>query len=56
MAKTKNLPTVEEAIQEIKQKPLVDLYPPVAVVYGVSRGTVYEMARRGEVDVLEVGA
>ena len=25
------------------------------MVYGVSRGTVYEMARRGEVDVLEVG-
>jgi hypothetical protein len=49
------LTTLEEALAEIQTKPLVDLYPPVAIVYGVSRGTVYEMARRGEVDVLEVG-
>jgi hypothetical protein len=51
----KKLTTLEEALVEIQTKPLVDLYPPVAMVYGVSRGTVYEMARRGEVDVLEVG-
>ena len=47
--------SLEEALAEIQTKPLVDLYPPVAMVYGVSRGTVYEMARRGEIDVLEVG-
>jgi hypothetical protein len=54
-AKKKKLTTLEEALAEIQTKPLVNLYPPVAMVYGVSRGTVYEMARRGEVDVLEVG-
>lgn len=47
--------TLEEALNEIKTKPLVNLWPTVAVVYDVSRGTVFEMARRGEVDVLEVG-
>jgi hypothetical protein len=47
----KKLTTLEEALAEIQTKPLVDLYPLVAMVYGVSRGTVYEMARRGEIDV-----
>jgi hypothetical protein len=51
----KALPTVEEAISEIKRKPVVDLYPTVAVALDVSRGAVYAAAERGEIDVLEVG-
>jgi hypothetical protein len=51
----KKLPTVEEAIEEIKQKPLVDLWPTVAVVLDCSRGTAYAEAARGNIDVLEVG-
>jgi hypothetical protein len=63
MAKTKKklpaieekLLTIEEAVEELKRKPLVDLWPTLAVVYDVSRGKIYEMARRGDVDVLEFG-
>jgi hypothetical protein len=49
------LPTVEEAVEELKRKPLVDLWPTLAVAYGVSKGTIYAMAQRGEVDVLRAG-
>jgi hypothetical protein len=49
------LPTIEEAIDEICTKPVVALWPTVAVVLDVSRGTVYAAAERGEIDVLEVG-
>ena len=51
----KNLPTVEEALEEIRRKPLVDLWPTVAVALDVSRGTVYAEAERGNIDVLEIG-
>jgi hypothetical protein len=51
----KVLPTVEEAIDEIPTKPVVALWPTVALALGVSRGTVYAAAERGEIDVLEVG-
>jgi hypothetical protein len=49
------LPTIEEALAEIRRKPLVPLWPTAAVVYGVSRGAIYAMANRGEVDVLGAG-
>jgi hypothetical protein len=49
------LPTVEEAVEELKRKPVVDLWPTLAVAYGVSKGTIYAMAARGEVDVLRAG-
>jgi hypothetical protein len=51
----KGLPTLEEALKEIRTKPLVNLWPTVGVAYGVSRGTIYDAAARGEIDVLEVG-
>ena len=49
------LPSVEEAVEELKRKPVVDLWPTLAVAYGVSKGTIYAMAQRGEVDVLRAG-
>jgi hypothetical protein len=49
------MPTTEEAIEEIRKKPLVDLWPTLAVLYGVSKGCIYQMAHRGEVDVLRAG-
>jgi hypothetical protein len=55
MAKAEVEMTVEEAIEEIKRKPVVDLWPTLAVAYGVSKGTIYAMAARGEVDVLRAG-
>ena len=55
MNDSEDLPTVEEAVEEIRRKPLVDLWPTVGVVYDVSRGTVYAMAARGEIDVVDAG-
>jgi hypothetical protein len=49
------LPTIEQAVDELRRKPLVDLWPTLAVAYGVSRATIYAMAARGEVDVLGAG-
>jgi len=49
------LPTVEEALEEIRRKPLVDLWPTVAVALDVSRGTVYDAAARGEIEVIGIG-
>jgi hypothetical protein len=47
--------TVEECIAEIKRKPLVNLWPTLAVLYDVSKGKIYQMAELGEVDVLKTG-
>jgi hypothetical protein len=55
MNDTRGLPTIEEAIEELKRKPLVDLWPWMGVIYGVSRGTAYSMAARGEFDVVNAG-
>jgi len=49
------LPTVEECIAEIRRKPLVNLWPTLAVLYDVSKGKIYQMAELGEVDVLKTG-
>lgn len=49
------LPSIEEALEEIRRKPLVNLWPTVAVALDCSRGTVYAEAARGNIDVLEVG-
>ncbi len=54
MAKER-LPTIEEAVEELRRKPLVDLWPTLAVAYGVGRATIYAMAQRGEIDVLRAG-
>jgi hypothetical protein len=47
-------PSVEEALNEIKTKPVVDA-PVVCAALDISRGAYYDAIRRGEIDVLEVG-
>jgi len=47
--------TVEEAIEEIKRKPTVRLWPTIAKLRGISKGAVYAAAERGEIDVLKTG-
>jgi hypothetical protein len=47
--------TLDEAMQELRSKPVVDLWPTVGVLLGLSRGSVYQAAHRGDVDVLRVG-
>jgi hypothetical protein len=55
MTKAKDEMTIEEAVEEIRRKPLIALWPTLAVAYGVSKATIYAMAQRGEVDVLRAG-
>lgn len=47
--------TLEEALKEIRTKPVVPLWPVVGVALDLSRGSVYAAAARGEIDVMEVG-
>jgi hypothetical protein len=47
--------TVEEALKEIRDKPVVDLWPTVGVALDLSRTSVYAAAKNGEIDVLEIG-
>ena len=55
MNDNKGLPTVAEALEEIRTKPLVNLWPTVGVAYGVSRGAIYDAAARGEIEVIGIG-
>jgi hypothetical protein len=47
--------TLEEAMREIRTKPVVPLWPVVAVALNLSRGSTYAAAARGEIDVIQVG-
>jgi hypothetical protein len=59
MAKAKSQPksemTVEEAVAEIRTKPVVRLWPTIGKLRGISKGAVYAAAERGEIDVLKTG-
>ena len=46
---------LEEALAEIRCKPVVDLWPVVGVVLDMSRGSVYQAARNGDIDTIRVG-
>jgi len=47
--------TVEEAIEEIKTKPVVPPWPTVGVALGLSKGGTYDAMRRGDFETLRVG-
>ena len=44
--------TLEQAMQGIRTKPVVPLWPVVAVALDLSRGSTYAAAARGEIDVI----
>jgi hypothetical protein len=44
-----------EILEEIRSKPTVPLFPHVAKALGISRWAVYEAAKRGEIEVFEIG-
>ena len=46
---------LQDAIKEIKTRPVVPLWPQVGLVLDMSRGSVYEAARNGEIDTIRVG-
>ena len=41
--------TIEEALERIRKQATVDLWPAVELALGLSRGSVYEAAIRGEI-------
>jgi hypothetical protein len=48
-------PTLQEILEDIRTKPTVPLWPHVGTVLGISRGSTYAAARRGDFELLEVG-
>jgi len=52
---TQTLPTVEEAMKDIRTKPVVPAWPTVGIALGLSRGGTFEAARRGDFEVLRFG-
>ena len=46
---------LEEALREIRTRPTVPLWPHVGLALRMSRGSVYEAARRGEIDTVRYG-
>jgi hypothetical protein len=49
------LPTIEEAMQEIRTKPTVPIWPTVGVVLELSRGAAYDAAHRGDFETVRIG-
>ena len=47
--------TLDEAMREIRTKPVVPLWPVVGMALSLSRGSIYAAAARGEIDVIVVG-
>jgi hypothetical protein len=48
-------PSVEEALNDIKTKAVVDIWPTVCVALDISKGAGYAAANRGDFEILEVG-
>lgn len=46
---------MEEALKNIRDKPLVDIWPDVGVALGLSRYSAYEGAKQGAFEVMEIG-
>ena len=46
---------LQQALTEIMTKPVVPLWPQVGLVLDMSRGSVYEAARNGDIDTIRVG-
>jgi hypothetical protein len=49
------LPSMEEAMNDLRTKPIVSAWPTVAVLLGLSRGGVFEAAHRGDFETLRFG-
>jgi hypothetical protein len=46
---------LQDALEQIMTKPVVPLWPQVGLVLDMSRGSVYEAARNGEIDTIRIG-
>ncbi len=47
--------TLDEAIRDIKTKPVVPVWPTVGLVLGLSRGATYDALKRGEIETVKYG-
>jgi hypothetical protein len=47
--------TLEAAMNELRTKPLIPLWPTTARICELSRAGVYDAANRGDFDVMEIG-
>jgi hypothetical protein len=47
--------TLEEALREIREKPVVPLWPHVGRALGLSRGSTYAAAKNGEIEIATFG-
>jgi hypothetical protein len=46
---------LEDAVQEIRTRPAVPLWPHVGLALNLSRGSVYTAAANGEIEVIRIG-
>jgi len=46
---------LEDILREIRARPTVPLWPHAAKALGVSRGSIYAAASRGEIDTIRIG-
>jgi hypothetical protein len=47
--------TIDQALEQIRRQATVDLWPTVGLALSLSRGSVYEAANRGEIEILTFG-
>jgi hypothetical protein len=55
MALKETPPTIEEALAEIRTKPVVKVWPTVGVVLGLSRGGTCSAVKDGTIDTIPIG-
>jgi len=46
---------MEQVLEDIRTKPVVPLWPHVGLLLKVSRGSVYGLAARNEIEVIRIG-
>ena len=51
----KSLPTPAQALEEVRNNPMVPVWPTAAVLLGLRRQHAYESARRGEIETVTFG-
>jgi hypothetical protein len=47
--------TVEEAVRRVMTQPTINVWPEIALLFGVGRYEAYEMVRRGDVETVRAG-
>jgi hypothetical protein len=46
---------LKDVLEEIKTQPVIPLWPHLGLVLKMSRGSVYNAAKRNEIDVIRIG-